>query len=130
MKFNEDLFRDLLIEVEYLKPNSITDGEDFMETFLDRHKEYTDKGLVIEHIVLSREAGFILCDFVIIGPREHRLLIMERLTFEGHQFVSKIRDDGIWNKIKKWSIKLGTQGSVSVLNKLADKAIGEAYDQL
>ena len=71
------------------------------------------------HLVLLRDAGFIGAKRGLSGDWS-----ISALTWEGHEFLDAVRDDGTWKKTKASAGKVGSW-SVSMLGDIA-KAIGKA----
>lgn len=84
MKRDMDLIRDLLLEIE-------SNENDEEINFEDR-----DKATVIYHLNLLKEIGYI-DDFSedILGS-----LYAGQLTWEGNDYLDKIRDNSVWKKTK------------------------------
>jgi hypothetical protein len=88
MKRDFELVRKLLIELE---------GEDSVDL-----SPYT-KEQVNYHKALIKEAGF--AEGTIHYPSTHQtdvpdLAMLKRLTWEGHEFLDKAKNDTVWNKAK------------------------------
>ena len=56
-----------------------------------------------------------------------KLIDILDLTVKGHNFVSNIKNDENWNKIKEISDNIGSS-SVETLIKISDKLISELID--
>ena len=101
MKRDMDLVRQILIEIE----RSETGNLNFDALGYERQQVYL-------HIELMKEHGLV--DAVIIsdddGP-EHGILMctVERLTWNGHDFLDEIRDESIWEQAKRKCLN-GTGG--------------------
>jgi len=95
MKLDMDLVRDLLLQIESLKP---------YEGFLIIEK---DKLIDAEHIELLIEANLIKGSVKLLYPRIPDIKVF-RLTWEGHQFLETIRDDKVWRNTKSTLSKAGS----------------------
>ena len=61
------------------------------------------------------------------GPKPHyssrefpeipEKVIISRLTWEGHNFIDAIRDDGSWQKVKDWIKEAGKILTIEILKK-------------
>lgn len=89
MKRNWDLIRKILIEVEELgNTQSVVE-----------HVDGTDSEAVSYHIHLMIDSGLVegQCSQGMDGPLR---CFASALTWEGHEFLDKIRSATMWNKIK------------------------------
>ena len=92
MKRDMDLVREILIAIECSEDGNLN----FDALEYERQQVYL-------HIELMKEHGLV--DAVIIpdddGP-EHEILMckIERLTWDGHDFLDKIRNESIWEQAK------------------------------
>ena len=97
MKLNPDCIRDILLELEKLDLNeSITIPE-----LSNKLTEYA-KDEVIYNCLKLREANFIIAPTKQYVTGSMIVSIMD-ITYEGHQFLSNIRSNNIWNKTKNVS---------------------------
>ena len=93
MKRDMDLVRKILLAIEESESGDIK---------LDRLGDDLDR--VYRHVELMKEFGLV--DATIIpggdGPEEKIVLCEVRgLTWEGHDFLEKARDESIWEKAKR-----------------------------
>ena len=93
MKRNMDLVRKILLAIEESESGNIK--LDSLDDDLDR---------VYRHVALMKEFGLV--DAIIIrsgsGPVEKTLLCkVKELTWKGHDFLDKARDESIWEKAKR-----------------------------
>lgn len=114
MQRNWDCVRAILLGVEalgdtqsHLEPSSI-DGYD-QET-------------VSHHIRLLIEAGLVVgnCAQGLQGPLR---CYASRLTWDGHEFLDKIRSATVWNKVKSIAREKGLSLSFDVIKLAATHAI-------
>lgn len=95
MKLDMDMVRDLLIQIEGLKPY-----KELLQIDLDDLIE-------AEHLELLIESGLCKGNINYLSnsiPMGH----INRLTWEGHQFLETIRDDKIWTNTKSVLSKAGS----------------------
>lgn len=100
MKRDLDLVRDILLWMEN-QQQSQWHLSDFPILQNDRQK-------TIGHIILLRDAGYL----------ETSERGSYRMSWEGHEFLDKVRDSEIWNKTKDGASKLNSW-SVKLLGELA-----------
>lgn len=112
MKLNPDCIRDILLELEKLDLNeSITIPE-----LSNKLTEYA-KDEVIYNCLKLREANFIIAPTKQYVTGSMIVSIMD-ITYEGHQFLSNIRSNNIWNKTKNVMSKIGVT-SISSISQIA-----------
>jgi len=114
MKRDFELVRQLLLELE---------GEESVDL-----SSYTQEQ-VDYHKALIKEAGF--AEGIIHYPRAHQTdvpdrAILNRLTWEGHEFLDKAKNDKVWNKAKNIIKDKGASLSIDALKI----ALGEAIKML
>ena len=117
MKRNMDLIRSILFEVEALHPNQggkqiEINGRDFAE--------------VTYHVVLLHEAGLIRA--TVEYEKNQPRCFVDRLTWEGHEFLEAARNDAFWKKailtIRNKAGGLGYEVLRHVLVQMAKDAVG------
>jgi len=104
MKRDMDLIRDILFLYE--------DG-----TLIDE-KKYSNE-IIKEHISLLKDAGFIITESF-FPPEGGALHYRDKLSWEGHEFISRIRENEIWNKIKSEFKNASFETIVNVSKQLAE----------
>ena len=73
---------------------------------------------VAYHCLLGWEAGFIEAIDATTFKNHFKAMYPRRLTYEGHQYLERIRDPVIWAKTKEGAKKIGSFG-LDTLGKLA-----------
>ena len=101
MKRDMDLIRSILIGTEQLPHGEIVELE--IDGFTPDEISY--------HVMLLHEAGYL------IGHAAH-VWHVERLTWEGHEFLEASRDDTRWNKAKEIVKEKGGGLAVDVLKQV------------
>ncbi|MGN8064912.1 DUF2513 domain-containing protein [Ralstonia sp. 22111] len=94
MKRDWELVRTVLTDLEAQDPNS-GDG------LTTEGFEGFSAAVVAYHFRLLDEAGLIVSRELrtgVFSPGSHTAI---RLTWDGHEFLDKIRNDQFWNKVKK-----------------------------
>ncbi len=109
MKRNWDTIRELLAKVEDCTlPTDIVQLEHFSE---ERAAE------ISYHMALLIEAGLVLGQVInTLGP-EVQDFIVERLTWDGHEFLDSIRSDTVWQKTKKMFTEQGLSMSFDLIKE-------------
>lgn len=92
MKRDMDLARSILLKIE----------EEYVSTALeDLSIEGYDMESVAYHCKLLNEAGFVSSYKGFYADDELWMFSVGPLTWEGHEFLDRIRDDSIWSKTKE-----------------------------
>jgi hypothetical protein len=114
MQRDWDLIRKILIQVEALG--------DTRSQFHADEVEGADPETVSYHIRLLIDAGLVdgICSQGLDGPLR---CFASALTWEGHEFLDKIRSAGMWNKIKATAREKGLSLSFDVIKVAATHAI-------
>lgn len=121
MKLNPDCVRDILFAIEDLsKPNSLITSTQLLETkFLSNYSN--DE--VLYHLQQLDWSGYI------VAPTKHKSLdgmfFVNDLSPSGHEFISNIRKDTNWNKVKSISKEVGTETLTSI-KSIAEGVISAA----
>lgn len=121
MKLNPDCIRDILLSIEELSTHdSLLTSEQISQTkFLTKYSN--DE--VLYHLNQLYLAGYI------IAPKNHRLIdetfLVNDLSPIGHEFISDIRKDTNWNKVKKISKEIGSE-TLQSLKSIAEGVIASA----
>lgn len=114
MILDRDCVRDVLLSIESLKPNEkFTSSNATSSEFLKNYSVET-----IDYAVNRLdEAGFINAKFLrtLGGDAPYSI---SSLTWDGHQFLDNIRDDGIWKETKKVTSKVASV-SLGILSDVA-----------
>lgn len=109
MKRDNDLIRDILLKVEDASQPLTLDTleiEDF------------ESGPVAYHVQLLDEAGYIHAIFN-WGDDIIQQAIIERLTWQGHEFLDSVRDDTTWSHTKSTIASTVGSASFEVVKALA-----------
>jgi Hypothetical protein (DUF2513) len=104
MKRDMDLVRELLRKIEEY-PGAELAGRLQVEGRTEEEVSY--------HAVLAHEAGFI--EAVNALSREGLDWILQRLTWEGHEFLEAARDDDLWKRAKDVTLSKGGGLTLEVL---------------
>lgn len=121
MKRDMDLLRTLLLGIE---ERDVGDGQwvSFGDLTLPEGT-MTPEPLVQEHLRLLLEAGLI--EATSADTLSARSIFPRRLTWEGHDFLDTIRDEGVWASTKE---AVGKAGGTATLEtwKAVSAEIGKA----
>lgn len=103
-----DLVRKILIHLE----ENCRPGKDirFKELKINGHG-MTE---IESHLIFINQAGFI--DSEVSATKSGRVIMVERthgLTWDGFEFLDKVKNDSIWNEIKNKAIEKGIEISFS-----------------
>ena len=116
LKLNVDCVRDLMLVIE----REAGLGEYLTYSNLCNSLDYP--GDVIAYTALKlEEAGFIRCSTKNVRTFPEALIIQE-LTYYGHQFLEDIRSDSNWDKVKSVSASVGS-ASLRALSEIAANVI-------
>lgn len=79
------------------------------------------------HLILLYQAGFLNCEALraLTGDRVISVLPFD-LTWDGHEFLAKIRNENTWKKLRQILAGKGGTLAFSVINQLATKLSLEA----
>ncbi|MEE4288434.1 MAG: DUF2513 domain-containing protein [Erythrobacter sp.] len=100
MKRDMDLIREMLLWME---------AQDDRVILLTHFAVFRDDSeLTLGHIALLQSAGFV--------DEPQRAVL--RITWEGHEFLDKVRDPEIWRKTKEGASKLNSWG-VKLIGEMA-----------
>lgn len=110
MKRDMDLYRAILLEVERWPPN---------HRRRPVHLDGWDQDVIDRHIQLLEEQG--LLEASLLNLPEHGHLdkaYVQRITAWGHDFLDNIRDDGVWQRVKRSLVKSGGAASLEIVSQL------------
>lgn len=121
MKLNKDLLRDILLYVEANQSSSFDDISSDQITEHFKNKYSFDE--IYYHSQKLQEAGFIKFQ-PYMGPS----FSIEAITYNGHEFLDNIRDDGVWKETKSVASKFSSV-SASFLSKIAAGILTELINK-
>ena len=123
MKLNPDCIRDILFAIESLsKPHSLLTSDQLYQTsFLSK---YTSEEIYY-HLQQLDWSGYI------ITPNHNKTIdgtfIVNDLSPTGHEFISNIRQDNNWSKVKSISKEIGSE-TLSTIKSIAENVIATAIN--
>lgn len=121
MKLNYDCIRDILFAIEDLSmPNSLISSNKLAETKFLSNYSYDE---ILYHLQQLDWSGYI------VTPSKHKTLdgifYVNDLSPAGHEFISDIRKDTNWNKVKSISKEVGSE-TLSSIKSIAESVISAA----
>lgn len=118
MKRDMDLCRKILLKIE----------EEFVDVSLYLEIEGYSAEEIAYHCRIMHEAG-LLASFKAQYANNHLYdFAVGPLTWEGHEFLDRIRDDSIWGKTKNTIIKKGLPMIFEVIKSIAQAFISAATE--
>lgn len=116
MRLNNDCIRDIMLYIEnnLNNHNDSVSFKDMSETL----KKYNEETLTY-HVSLLKDAGLIE-GYSRAGALG--IIFINDLTWQGHQYLDNIRDDGVWKAVKEKANILGSV-SLQILIPLAESII-------
>lgn len=121
MRLNPDCIRDLLFSIEEESTScSIISSKNLSNS--EKLKKYSEEE-ILYHLQQLNWSGYI------IAPNKCRCIdgtfLLQDLSPAGHEFISNIRKDTNWNKVKKISKDIGSE-TLSSLKTIAENVISTA----
>lgn len=120
MKRDWDLVRKILTRLEELNPNHPGLAADEFEGY--------DPTQVAFHYQLLNEAGLIIAQVAGNAKSRYSASWALRLTWDGHEFLSKIRSDTTWSKVKKVIADKGVSLGFDTIKAAATAYIKSQFD--
>jgi hypothetical protein len=120
MRRDFDLVRKLLVYFEE-KP-----GPEHVEIPpIEGYDELTIK----YHLVLLYDAGLLRCEPVTSSSSDRVIYVLPfDLTWDGHEFLAKIRDNGLWQKTKDIILSKGGQLTFNTITTVATMLMKNMID--
>ena len=94
-----DLIRSVMLQLEARLEPEVPLTEFPMEAI--------DAAVVLEHLILLQEAGFIALTVERYGGGAPAFFVIHRITWAGHEFLEAVRSDTVWEKSKKVLLSTG-----------------------
>lgn len=120
MKFEPELVRDILLDIEelhkYPKPFIFSSNSKF-----NRANKY-ETNTIVYHCKLLSEAGFINWSPTFDGSNSLYIAFVHGMTYEGHQFLDSVRSPKVWRETKSVAEKVGVF-SLNFLSQTASQII-------
>lgn len=114
MRLNADCVRDVMLFLEEnLELVSFLECSNIEINYNSSDVTYTCAKLI--------EAGYLIGNTT-VDLSGHMKVVINSITWNGHQFLDNVRSNTVWNKTKETAIKLGSV-SVSFLSNIATQII-------
>jgi hypothetical protein len=114
MRLNADCVRDVMLFLEEnLELVSFLECSNIEINYTSNDVTYTCAKLI--------EAGYLIGNTT-VDLSGHMKVVINSITWNGHQFLDNVRSNTVWNKTKETAIKLGSV-SVSFLSNIAAQII-------
>ncbi len=79
------------------------------------------------HLVLLHDAGLLRCEPVKSSTSDRVIFVIPfDLTWDGHEFLDKVRNESVWRRIREVITSKGGSVAFSVINQLATRFALEA----
>ncbi len=117
MQRNWELVRTILLKMEEQPESAGHLPAESVTTF--------DKDTVVAHMLLLDQAGLIKTRSLIAGGAVECVALS--MTWEGHNFLDKIRKDSVWNKTKTMIKEKGLDLSVEAIKLAGAKVIESMF---
>jgi Hypothetical protein (DUF2513). len=144
MELNPDLIRDILLKAELGSFKILKNDDDDVNFFKLLKDKNTLKQFEEEKEKYQKPEEFLSysnreIEYHTLFLKEAELIVIEKnsitvtlkisdLTVAGHNFVSNIRNDKNWNKIKEISNSIGST-SINALIEISEKLISKLIDK-
>ena len=144
MQLNPDLIRDILLKAELGSFKILKNNDNDVNFFKLLKDKNTLKQFEEEKEKYQKPEEFLSysnreIEYHTLFLKEAELIVIEKnsitvtleisgLTVAGHNFVSNIRNDKNWNKIKEISNNVGST-SINTLIEISEKLISEFIDK-
>lgn len=129
MKLNYDCIRSVLLYLEKtlafdedLKIQTVT-----LEEMFENLPKY-DNADILYSVSKLNEAGYISAQLIFAGGGFVSGYVSD-ITYSGHEFLEKVRDNKLWGNVKKTLSKLGTTG-LSLIGEAAGALLSKQLDQI
>ncbi|MEM8738093.1 MAG: DUF2513 domain-containing protein [Planctomycetota bacterium] len=116
MKLDDDLLREILLRIEATPAGELLESREIEAL---GHSEPS----IFEHITLLEEAGYLVLHAHVRGG-----YTIERLTMDGHTYLSNIREPKRWNKVKAAAGGLGLAILAKVAAEIATRQAMDAIE--
>lgn len=121
MKRDLNLIRNILLEVESAEPEDQVRLDRFEEKYADRLNE------VSAHVHLLHDAGYLKATISQeLSPAGPRQFFIQKIEWEGYEYLDAVRDDGIWAKTQEKLKSVGGATTLEIAKAVATKLVMEA----
>jgi hypothetical protein len=114
MKRDFELIRKLLVYFDEKPDAAVVELPDIGTGYSGSEIKY--------HLLLLYEAGFLDCELIRSTTSDRVVKVLPfNPTWDGHEFLAKIRNDSVWQKIQTAIASKGGTLAFAVINQLATK---------
>jgi hypothetical protein len=113
MKRDPNLIRNILIDIENSPAGKKIKGFQY---------EGRDQIEILEHVQLLLDENFIEGQVILDSSGEPFHCIVSRMTWTGHEFLAKAKNDTIWKKVLAQAEEKGMSTSWTIINGLLEAA--------
>lgn len=123
MKLDSDCMRDVMLKIELMQDIAIDEENNvsfeplWIDTLYEALSQYAKKDIFYALYNLD-QAGYVSTN-LITGDNATVVYAINYITYEGHNFLDKIRDPKAWKYIKTAGSAIGNF-SLSVINQIAN----------
>jgi len=109
------------LDIDYIKRilSELEDSDDWLVVGPDdADTACSDVQKRVYHFLLMEDAGLVVC----LRPAEDRRSLTNeafRMTFQGHEYLATIRDEGIWADTKNLVRETGGNASLEIIKAIA-----------
>lgn len=131
MKLNNDCIRDVLMFIE--KEQKLEENYDSFELTIITPQMLFDglpkhsKEEIIYSVMMLDQAEIIEAEFI-CGNNDMGDFYINSLTYEGHEFIEKIKNENVWGKTKAVAKTVGS-GSINVIAQIATQVLTTLINQ-
>lgn len=132
MKLNPDCIRNILLAIEdqHAPKDNLLQPEMRIKDFeLSPFTEQYSRQEIVYTLLKLEEADLINSTHRFSDGGEVCIFLVSSLTFNGHQYLEKIRNENNWKKIKTISSKVG-DFSLLAIEKIAEGVTSAAISKL
>ena len=118
MKRDFELIRALLFNFEQKENGNLVETPEIPEY---------NQSTINYHCRLLFDAGFLRCEPIRSSTSDRVIrVICSELTWDGHEFLERIKSDTVWRNIKNYAGEKGLALTFSVVTGITQKFISEA----
>ncbi len=111
-----ELIRSILLDLEAMPSGTTASAFKGPQYEGKAHRE------IAEHVWLLNNAGLIESINVSDMRGQPNSFVIKRLTWQGHEFIAKAKNDTVWKKVTAEAEQKGMSLSMTILEKLLSKA--------
>jgi hypothetical protein len=113
-----DCLRQILLTIEEKGTN-----DNYLDLTDFEYAEY-NADMIYYNLLLLLDADYIKAELQDFGESEY-LVLVDRMTIEGHKYLDNIRDEAVWEETKKKIQSYFKSVSIPIISAVAGKIIGD-----